>query len=576
MSILYAGGGNGMEFKHALITDEIIEFSEDNLVICDIKNKEFKIYGNILVTMGHSDVEELILSWDAAFGIVYGLDTRGIIDKWEKLMNKNKKFKLEFKLKFNSKSYLWAKLSLKPFLNKEGEAEYFMGYIHDITQSKMIESELKKVIEFDVITKLPSKYYVKNLIDDFLKNSEKEKLRGALLMVNIDNFKIINDSFGHEEGDLLLEKVANSLMYVINEEDLICRYSGDEFLIFKPDIESTIDLEEFVINIKKIFENPFNVNKNEIYITVSIGVSIFPDNGNDFNTLLKNADTAMYRAKSNGKDEWEFFNSSISTELSRIYDIQKGLRTALQKEEMFVVFQPKVGLADSIVNGFEALLRWESKRLGFVSPSEFIPIAENTRLIVPIGKFVLEESLKKIKSLLDAGYDDFRVAINLSEVQLRSGAIINDFIELMDKYQVSAKYIEVEITESMLMKTIEESRVRLQPIKSLGISIALDDFGTGYSSLNYLTKLPIDVLKIDRSFVMELASSIKSRCIVVNIINLSHELGICVIAEGVEELEQVEYLKGIYCDSVQGYYFSKPQRFDKIKDLLGKKIVNLG
>jgi diguanylate cyclase (GGDEF)-like protein len=576
MSILYTGGGYGMEYKHALITDEIIEFSEDNLVICDIKNKEFKINGNILVTMGHSDVEELILSWDAAFGIVYGLDTRGIVDKWEKLMNKNKKFKIEFKLKFNSKSYLWAKLSLKPFLNKEGKAECFMGYIHDITQSKMIESELKKLVEFDVITKLPSKYYVKNLIDDFLKNSEKEKLRGALLMVNIDNFKIINDSFGHEEGDLLLEKVATSLMYVINEEDLICRYSGDEFLIFKPDIESTIDLEEFVINIKKIFENPFNVNKNEIYITVSIGVSIFPDNGNDFNTLLKNADTAMYRAKSNGKDEWEFFNSSISTELSRIYDIQKGLRTALQKEEMFVVFQPKVGLADSIVNGFEALLRWESKRLGFVSPSEFIPIAENTRLIVPIGKFVLEESLKKIKSLLDAGYDDFRVAINLSEVQLRSGAIINDFIELMDKYQVSAKYIEVEITESMLMKTIEESRARLQSIKSLGISIALDDFGTGYSSLNYLTKLPIDVLKIDRSFVMELANSIKSRCIVVNIINLSHELGICVIAEGVEELEQVEYLKGIYCDSVQGYYFSKPQRFDKIKDLLGKKIVNLG
>lgn len=576
MSILYTGGGNVMEFNNALITDEINEFSEDNLVICDIKDRNFKISGNILVTMGHSDVEELILSWDAAFGIVYGLDTRGIVDKWKKLMNKNKKFKLEFKLKFNSKSYLWAKLSLKPFLNEEGEVEYFMGYIHDITQSKMIESELKKLIEFDVITKLPSKYYVKNLIDDFLKNSEKEKLRGALLMVNIDNFKIINDSFGHEEGDLLLEKVATSLMYVINEEDLICRYSGDEFLIFKPDIESTIDLEEFVINIKKTFENPFNVNKNEIYITVSIGVSIFPDNGNDFNTLLKNADTAMYRAKSNGKDEWEFFNSSISTELSRIYDIQKGLRTALQKEEMFVVFQPKVGLADSIVNGFEALLRWESKRLGFVSPSEFIPIAENTRLIVPIGKFVLEESLKKIKALLDAGYDDFKVAINLSEVQLRSGAIINDFIELMDKYQVSAKYIEVEITESMLMKTIEESRSRLQSIKALGISIALDDFGTGYSSLNYLTKLPIDVLKIDRSFVMELANSIKSRCIVVNIINLSHELGICVIAEGVEELEQVEYLKGIYCDSVQGYYFSKPQRFDKIKDLLGTKIINLG
>ena len=562
-----------MELRNTLIADEIIEFSEDNLVICDIKNKNFKITGKILDTMGHRDVEELVLSWEAAFALVYGLDTRGIVYRWQKLLEKNKKFKLEFKLKFNSKSYLWARLRLKPLYNEEGEVEYYLGYIHDITLSKMIEDELKKVIEFDVITKLPSKYYVKNLIDDYLKNSEKEKLRGSLLMVNIDNFKFINDSFGHQEGDLLLEKVANSLMYVINEEDLICRYSGDEFLIFKPDIESMNDLEEFVINIRKIFESPFDINKNDIYITVSIGVSIFPDNGNDFNTLLKNADTAMYRAKSNGKDEWEFFNSEISTELSRIYDIQKGLRTALQKEEMFVVFQPKVVLADSVVNGFEALLRWENDKLGFVSPGEFIPIAENTRLIVPIGKFVLEESLKKIKALLNEGYDDFKVAINLSEVQLRSGSIVNDFMDLMEKYEVDPKYIEVEITESMLMKTIEESKRRLQSIKELGISIALDDFGTGYSSLNYLTKLPIDVLKIDRSFVMELASSVKSRCIVVNIINLSHELGICVIAEGVEELEQVEYLKGILCDEVQGYYFSKPQKFDMIKDLLGKKIT---
>jgi diguanylate cyclase (GGDEF)-like protein len=565
-----------MELRNTLIADEIIEFSEDNLIICDIKNKNFKITGKILDTMGHRDVEELVLSWEAAFALVYGLDTRGIVDRWQKLLEKNKKFKLEFKLKFNSKSYLWARIRLKPLYNEQGEVEYYLGYIHDITLSKMIEDELKKVVEFDVITKLPSKYYVKNLIDEYLVNSEKEKLRGSLLMVNIDNFKFINDSFGHQEGDLLLEKVANSLMYVINEEDLICRYSGDEFLIFKPDIESMNDLEDFVINIRKIFESPFDINKNEIYITVSIGVSVFPDNGNDFDTLLKNADTAMYRAKSNGKDEWEFFNSEISTELSRIYDIQKGLRTALQKEEMFVVFQPKVVLADSVVNGFEALLRWENDKLGFVSPGEFIPIAENTRLIVPIGKFVLEESLKKIRALLNEGYDDFKVAINLSEVQLRSGSIVYDFMDLMGKYEVDPKYIEVEITESMLMKTIEESKRRLQSIKELGISIALDDFGTGYSSLNYLTKLPIDVLKIDRSFVMELASSVKSRCIVVNIINLSHELGICVIAEGVEELEQVEYLKGILCDGVQGYYFSKPQKFDMIKNLLGKKITKTG
>ena len=554
------------------VKDQISEFSEDNLVLCDIKNKLFKISGKIVETIGHGDVKEITLDWEAAFSLVYGLDTRGLVERWQKLIKQNRKFKLEFRIKFNSKSYLWARLRLKPIYNDKREVECFSGYLQDITQSKMVEEELKKLIEFDIVTKLPSKYYVKNLIDDYLLDFDKEKLRGALFMINIDNFKIINDSFGHEEGDLLLEKVATSLLYVINEEDLICRYSGDEFLIFKPDSISTSDLEDFVINIKKIFENPFRVNENEIYITVSIGVSIFPDNGNDFNTLLKNADTAMHRAKSNGKDEWEFFNNTISTELSRIYDIQKGLRTALQKNELYVVFQPKVLLADSVVNGFEALLRWDSKSLGTISPVEFIPIAESTRLIIPIGRFVLEEAFKKVRTLLDEGNVDFKVAVNFSEVQLRYGAIVNDFIELIEKYKVDPKYLEVEITESMLMKSIDDGIRRLKSIKGLGVSIALDDFGTGYSSLNYLTKLPIDVLKIDRSFVVELADNVKSRCIVVNIINLSHELGIHVIAEGVEDLEQVEYLKGIYCDSVQGYYYSKPQRFEYIKDLLGKKI----
>ena len=555
-----------------IVEEQIKEFSEDNLVICDIKNKLFRIQGKIVQTMGHSDVEQIVLNWEAAFKLVYGIDTKGIVDRWQRLITQNRKFKLEFRLKFNSKSYLWARLRLKPIYNSKKEVEYFAGYLQDITQSKLVEEELRKLIEFDIITKLPSKYYVKNLIDDYLLDFEKEKLRGALFMINIDNFKMINDSFGHEEGDMLLEKVATSLLYVINEEDLICRYSGDEFLIFKPDSISINDLEDFMINIKKIFENPFRVNENDIYITVSIGVSIFPDNGNDFNTLLKNADTAMHRAKSNGKDEWEFFNNSIRTELSRIYDIQKGLRTALKKNELYVVFQPKVSLSDSLVHGFEALLRWTSKSIGVVSPAEFIPVAESTRLIIPIGRFVLEETFKKVRMLLNEGYDDFKIAVNFSEVQLRYGAVINDIIEFTEKYGVDPKYIEVEITESMLMNSIEESVRRLKSIKGLGISIALDDFGTGYSSLNYLTKLPIDVLKIDRSFVIELADNVKSRCIVVNIINLSHELGIQVIAEGVEEEEQVEYLKGIYCDSVQGYYFSKPQRFEVIKELLGKKL----
>ena len=292
----------------------------------------------------------------------------------------------------------------------------------------------------------------------------------------------------------------------------------------------------------------------------------------DFNELLKNSDTAMYRAKSNGKDEIEFFDSSISNELNRIYDIEKGLRTAIQDNEFYVVFQPKVVLEDSRVNGFEALLRWNSKTLGLVGPVEFIPIAESTRMIIPIGKFVLEEVFKEVKNLLDEGYDDFKIAVNFSEVQFRNGDIVSDFNEFIKKYNVPPKYIEVEITESMLMKTCEDNIMKLNEIKKLGLSVALDDFGTGYSSLNYLTKMPIDVLKIDRSFVIDILTNPKSKCIVEMIIQLSHDLGINVVAEGVEEVEQVEYLKGIFCDVVQGYYFSKPELFTKVKTLLGKQL----
>lgn len=556
-----------------MLRNQLKDYSNDNLVICDIKNEAFRISGNIIHLLNNEvkdNVDEITMSWDDIFSMICGTSKEKILKKWVNLLNKQMEIIKEFKVRVTKKEIIYISLKLKPFFDINGELNYYCGYMHDVTKLKKAEQSIKKLIEIDIVTKLPSKYYVKNVIDNYLVNCEKERIRGALILINIDNFKIINDSFGHEEGDLLLEKVANELLEVISEEDLICRYNADEYIIFKPDIDTIEKSEAFLRDIKSIFKSAFSVNNQKIYITSSIGVSIFPDNGMNFNTLLKNADAAMYRAKSNGKDEWEFFNNSISNELSRIYDIQKGLRMAIERDELFVVFQPKVVLVDSKVNGFEALLRWNSKELGVVSPLEFIPIAESTRLIIPIGRFVLEEVFKKVKYLLQEGYDDFKVAVNFSDVQLRYGTIVEDFTELMEEYGVPSKYIEVEITESVLMKTFDDNIKRLDSIKNLGVTVALDDFGTGYSSLNYLTKLPIDVLKIDRSFVMDLFNNRKCRCIVENIIKLSHELGINVVAEGVEDQEQVDYLKEILCDVVQGYYYSKPEKFDDIKCLLGK------
>lgn len=278
----------------------------------------------------------------------------------------------------------------------------------------------------------------------------------------------------------------------------------------------------------------------------------------------------MYEAKTKGKNQYQFFNDSIAQAMDRAYKIQNNLMSAIENEEMYVVFQPKVILAHEKVNGFEALIRWNNKEIGNVPPNEFIPVAENNGMIVPLGNFVLWEVFKKIDLLLKSGYSNFKIAVNLSDMQLRDQELINYVKYLCDIYKIDGRYIEFEITEGILIKSYEDTLRSLYELKKLGATIALDDFGTGYSSLNYLTKLPIDALKIDRSFVIDMVENHKSRWIVENIIQLSHKLGIEVVAEGVELEEQVDYLKSILCDIVQGYFYSKPEAFEKVVDLLEK------
>jgi diguanylate cyclase (GGDEF) domain len=436
----------------------------------------------------------------------------------------------------------------------------------------MVNKTVKSIIQSDRITGLPDKYFFKNTVTNLLKDVAENGTRAAMIIINLDNFKYVNDSFGHDFGDLLLKEVSYRILESVPPDLLVSRYSGNTFLLFKYDIADIHEIVALCNVIIKSFEEPNLVGDKKIYVTASIGIALSPDHGIDYNTLLKNADAAMYEAKKNGKNECDFFNDGLSAELNRVYSLQKGLRTALENNEIYVMFQPKVSLGDSLVNGFEALARWESREFGTVSPGEFIPIAESSKMIVPIGRFVLEEVFKKTKFLLNEGNENFKIAVNLSEMQLRDDVILADFKTFIKKYRINPKYIEVEITESMLMKSFDKNVSILDEIKKLGVSIALDDFGTGYSSLNYLTKLPIDVLKIDRSFLIDLMNNPKSKCIVENIINLSHQLGIEVVAEGVEDKFQVEYLKMILCDVVQGYYFSKPRMFNQIKDIIGKEI----
>ncbi|AQM59676.1 putative bifunctional diguanylate cyclase/phosphodiesterase [Clostridium baratii] len=438
--------------------------------------------------------------------------------------------------------------------------------------NKIFKEKDVKVFLYDIETGLPNKYYMKEKVGNVLKNNySKMNDITALIAIDIDNFNVINEMFNYRVGDKLLKLVAKRLKKIVNENDLLGRYNGDEFIIFKDKFKDIDSIKKFSTDILKIMEEPFSVYDEKIYITASIGIALCPHNGDDFNVLLKSADAAMHLSKQNGKNCYSFFDNSISLEVTRLYNLKRYLKSALVNNELFVVFQPKISLKDYKMHGMEALLRWESKELGIVYPSEMIPVAEATRLIVPIGKFVLEEVFKKVKELIDEGKKDFRIAVNLSELQLRYSAVFKDFKELSKKYDVPLTYIEVEITESVLMKEANKNIKTLNKIKKLGASIALDDFGTGYSSFSYLKNLPVDVLKIDKSFIDDVTENIKSRCIVESIISLSHSLGITVVAEGVESKEQVAYLKSVYCDTIQGYYYSKPYEFDKIKDMFSKK-----
>ena len=440
------------------------------------------------------------------------------------------------------------------------------GEMRGLEQYENIEET--SFLEFDRTTLLPSVDIFKKLVVNNIKNCVLNDTRAALILFDIDNFKHVNDSFGHEFGDVVLKNISDNIRSSLEDNILMCRYSGNTFILFQNNAEDEDSIKNTIENIFNIFKYP----QQNIYFTISMGIALAPKDGLDYNSLLKNADIAMYDAKQNGKDKYKFFSNEMGNKVIEEYAIQKELRTSLEKNEIYVVFQPKVLLENSTVKGFEALARWNNKKFGEVSPAKFIPLAEETKMIVPIGTFILEEVCKKIKYLTSEGYSDFKIAVNLSEVQFQEEVLISVIKDLINKYRISPRYLEFEITESMFMKSFERNLRVLEEIKKMGISIALDDFGTGYSSLSYLTKLPIDVLKIDRSFIIDICINPKEKCIVESIIRLSHQLGIDVVAEGVEEKEQIEYLKAIYCDFVQGYYFSKPRPFEEIITIIGEKL----
>jgi len=464
----------------------------------------------------------------------------------------------------------------KPFDSQELRARLrAAGRILDL-QSRLLSTHesLRDQATHDSLTGLPNRLLFGDRLADRLEMARRHNRMLAVMFLDVDRFKYINDTFGHNTGDLLLKWVASRLSNLLRKEDMVARMGGDEFTIMLSEINSRCDADQFAQRVLQSFSKPFVLDGQEIFVSASVGVSIFPSDGTDAETLVKNADTAMYRAKENGRGCHQIFVSTLNEKTSRRLELESHLRRALDRDEMIVHYQPRVDLNTGSVLGTEALLRWRRPDVGLLPPAEFVPLAEETGLIIPIGRWVIDAACAQNKSWQEAGLPMMDVAVNISARQFRQENLVETVKKALDETGLDPRYLTLELTESALMHNPDMAADVLGELKAIGVRIAIDDFGTGYSSLNYLKRFPADIVKIDGSFIRDITTDPNDAAIAGAVIAMAHSLKLRVVAEGVETLEQLEFLGSLNCDEIQGYFVSHPVPAEGIEFLLQQRRVS--
>lgn len=417
--------------------------------------------------------------------------------------------------------------------------------------------DMERLAYTDTLTGLYNRTAFFKFANEILADNRMGLKNHAVIFIDLDGFKSINDTLGHDYGDLLLKAVTKKFASFINDDDILARNGGDEFVILRNQVKSTEDLEQFLEKLISISSHPFLLEDETVHISLSAGVALFPQNGLSLSELMKNADIAMYSSKNAGKNNYTFFSSTMEDEVNRRNDLIDILREAIENKDIYLLYQPQADVTTGEIIGCEALMRLNSPIVGFVSPDEFIPVAEECGLIDELGEWALFEACSFNQRLTDAGFKPIRISVNVSTAQLRSNRLVKAIESLTEKTSMPLEYLEIELTESVLMTNFNHNLALINRMKELGVKIALDDFGTGYSSFSYLTKIPINTLKIDKSFIAGICENKNDAYIAGTIINLAHQLGITVIAEGVETIEQLRILQGQMCDVLQGYFFSR-------------------
>lgn len=457
-------------------------------------------------------------------------------------------------------------LSIYSVFDKQGQLTNYYGVFSDITIEKETEKELEELTQSDLLTNILNRNAFNELLFEKVNNSIHSH---AILFIDLDRFKQINDTLGHEVGDQILIEVTNRINSIAGSSDIFARYGADEFVFSRFNIEYQKEAANLAKDITKLFNKPFLINDTEVYVTASIGISIFPQDGKDIEKLINKADKAMYFAKQNGRNQYAFYFDDLKKDSKRIIGLEAELRKAIQNKDFFIHYQPKIGLAKQDIIGVEALVRWNNVKLGFVSPAEFIPIAEDTGLIIPLSEVILEKvCLDILESRSQGKIHILPVSINVASVHFQQDDFIERINSILMQYNCSPHLLELELTERTVMKDSDDIVNKLVKLKAMGFKISIDDFGTGYSSLSYLNRFPLNYLKIDKSFIQQITNLQDKQAIVETIILMAHRLHIKVVAEGVETIGQVKLLQQMGCDIIQGYYYSKPLAAKELMDFI--------
>ena len=560
------------DITNQLISDKMIrtlsqaiEQSPVSVLLTDIKGNIEYVNKTFEDTTGYTQAE--VLGKNPRI-LNSGMMPEGIYQElWEEI-SKGHPWQGELMNRKKNSGLIWQRVYISPLVDQFGLTTHYLALKEDITLQKRQEEKILYQANYDSLTDLPNRLLALDRLSQLIKDSERSKTLTAVIFIDLDDFKKINDSMSHEVGDRLLIQTAKRLRQTVRNEDIVCRLGGDEFIVLIGNLSNKDDIHPITRKLLKCFRNTFQLNGRELAVTASMGVAIYPKDGSNPTELLRNADAAMYHSKSQGRNTYNCYTESLNSRIIRQLELEEQLHGALDRSEFYLYYQPIIDIASNAIIGAEALLRWKNPILGDVLPDEFIPITEQTGQIVQIGRFVFENAFAMTKKWLEITNGRFKISINISPRQFHDSFFLQSIQTAVDNSSIPYNALELEITEGVLLSGDSHIKSCVLSLKELGISLAMDDFGTGYSSLSYLRKYPFNTLKIDRSFMKDISTNNADRELVNAAIALAHSLDMKVVSEGVEYEDQLLYLVERNCDYVQGYYFSKPISPDQMTNRL--------